>query len=169
MKTLQENSLLRIMGLAFLVFSTSVHAVSVEAPGKVFYKMPDGSIVKRDVSLVVPAMGQGDVILKYGKDKEAKSAKFWTTKKFGKTTFNVLFKEIPGAPKDWAALYTGAYLRGTNAAYYYGDVYSIALTDVEALQNQSDSSDASGSLDAALDKVTRQYVGGFGFKAEIKE
>lgn len=155
---------LKIVGLSFLFLSTFSYGASIEAPGKVFYKMSTGEIVKREVSLVVPAKGQGDVILKYA-GKQAKAAKFWTAKKFGKTTFNVLFKDVPGAPKEWAALYTGAYLRGTNAALYYGDVYSIPKKAVDELLAVAPGTEA---LDLALDKAGRHYAGGFGFNAKIK-
>lgn len=103
------------------LFSFSIFAESVEVPGKVFYVMPEGEMVKREVSLVVPEKGQGDVILKV-KDKEHVAHKFWHYVRNGRTVFNAVFKVEHDEHKA-ALLLTGSYLRGSNKVKYWGDFY----------------------------------------------
>ena len=93
------------------------------ADGVVTYPHPNGQLVNRKCQLWIPAMGQGDVTLKCG-DWSASSTEFSTTHEQGKIAFSVIFRDVPGAPTGTAALYRGAYLRGSNRAIYYGDVSS---------------------------------------------
>ncbi len=150
-----------VFGSVFFAVS-SFASNSVEAPGKVFYKMPNGEIVKREVSLVVPAMGAGEVVLKYG-SKSVSTSHFKTVKSLGRTNFIVAFKDAPGAPAGAVAVFTGSYLRGTNAALYYGDIYSVTRSG-----NEADDLDALLDLDADTDSTKRRYAGGFSFKSVIK-
>jgi hypothetical protein len=115
---------------------TGSAAGSVTAKGAVFYKMPAGELVKREASLEVPARGQGDVILRSG-DLELKAHGFKTVRKLGRSIFYVVFLNPPGAPANTAAVYRGTYLRGSNAAKYWGDVFSKVLSDNDLTQGKT--------------------------------
>lgn len=121
------------------------------ADGVVTYPHPNGKLVNRKCQLWVPAMGQGNVTLKCG-DWSASTAEFKTQHEGGKVIFSVVFRDVPGAPVGTAALYSGAYLRGTNRAIYYGDVSS-----------------GTGSGLTVDSLVGWSYVGGFMFSKEIAE
>jgi hypothetical protein len=92
------------------------------------YVMPSGELVSREVSLQVPARGQGEIVLKGGEQQVA-TTKFRTKKAHGRTIFAVAFDNPPGAPEGSTAVFTGTYMRGTNQAIYYGDVYLVTKTD----------------------------------------
>ncbi len=158
------NQFIALVFGSFFFAVTSFASNSVEAPGKVFYKMPNGEIVKREVSLVVPAMGAGEVVLKYG-NKSVSTSHFKTVKRLGRTNFIVAFKDAPGAPAGAVAVFTGSYLRGTNAALYYGDIYSVTRSGNEEVEL-----DALLDLDADTDtdSTKHSYAGGFSFKSVIK-
>jgi hypothetical protein len=98
-------------------------AGSVVANGGVFYKMPSGELITRDASLEVPARGQGDVILRSG-DYTLTAHGFKTVHKGDRTVFYVVFVNPPGAPENFAVTYRGSYLRGSNGAKYWGDVFT---------------------------------------------
>lgn len=117
---------------------------SVEAIGRVFYKMPSGEIVDRDVTLVVPFRGQGQVKLLYSRG-EAVADSFSTLKENDRTIFLVKFSRVPYAPPGTEMEFKGTYTRGTNKALYYGDIF------------------ASGEANRNL-----VYTGGFFFKADVK-
>jgi len=140
-----------IASLLVLGSTTMANAdpAGVWADGGVSYLHPNGNIVSRDCSLWVPARGEGEVSLKCG-EWTASTTNFYTTKSEGKTTFSVVFLEIPGAPAGTMALYSGAYVRGNNLALYYGDVYSSNF-DVQTYQT-----------------TDWTYVGGFKFSKEIE-
>lgn len=121
------------IGFAASLFISSA-SFAVEVPGKVFYKMPAGELVQREVSLDVPARGQGKVILKSA-HHSLESHAFKTKKVNGRTIFSVLFLNPPGAPANTAMVLTGTYLRGSNYVAYYGDVYSKPFTE-ETQQTQ---------------------------------
>ncbi len=142
-----------------------VASASVEALGEVFYKMPAGNIVKREITLVVPMQGKGDVSLKTS-TQEIKASKFWTEHAHGKTIFYVAVENPPGAPENTIALFKGSYLRGTNVAVYYGDVYQTVQRG-----KLKDFLDLMGPGGKKLPKKQKSqiYVGGFFFQAPIKQ
>lgn len=115
--------LMSVLFAAVLFLGLDVHAAAgVEAKGHTLYKMPTGELVNREVSLFVPAKGQGKVLLKFqGGEIEAKS--FSTREARGRTVFYVQFEDVPLAPKGTDMLFKGTYLRGTNEAVYYGDIF----------------------------------------------
>ncbi len=127
-KTIGEMVMKTIFRAAFAatmtasLFLGSV-ARAAEVPGKVFYKMPSGELVQREVKLDVPPRGQGKVIFKSA-HHSLESHAFKTKKTHGRTIFSVLFLDPPGAPEHTAMVLTGTYLRGTNYVAYYGDIYS---------------------------------------------
>lgn len=140
--------------------STPIPTV-VEAPGQVFYKMPTGEIVSRETTLVVPLKGQGDVSLKTA-TRALKATKFWTTHLSGRTIFNVAFENPPGAPANTFVVFSGSYLRGSNVAVYYGDIY-------QRNSNGGKPIDLS-TLDQWSSEQPKDltYSGGFFFKAPVK-
>ena len=143
---------------AFVCTSASAFMPSVEAPGVVFYKHPDGNIVHRKAALLVPERGQGKVVLKAG-GKSADGAAFATKKRQGRTVFSVVWTDLPGAPKDTAVLLRGTYLRGKNVASWYGDMLSRKIDPARR--------EASVKEILESDDETLAYVGGFGFSAKV--
>ncbi len=120
----------------------------VWADGYVSYIHPNGELVNRECSLRVPVKGEGKVKLKCG-DWSTKTNNFETYKSNGKTVFSIIFSDMKGAPEGTVALYSGAYMRGTNSAIYYGDVLS------------------GNSNTTSCNVVDMNYIGGFMFKADI--
>lgn len=155
---LLKKFLLAIAGVALL--STGAMAESVTAPGKVAYIMPSGELVKRDISIEVPARGEGDLFMLAGGQK-IKAHAFKTIKANNRTIFAVLFINPPGAPENTAAVYYGTYMRGTNEAIYYGDIYSKTF-DGNSQQSEND-------LLEHWDDVTHdvKHIGGFYFSAPV--
>jgi hypothetical protein len=106
--------------LSFFCFSPAL-ALAEAVDGNIIYKLPNGELIKRAVTLEVPSRGQGEVVLR-GSKFEWKTTKFWTVKKAGKTTFIAVFKTQFRQFKSLIAL-KGTYLKGTNKILYYGDTY----------------------------------------------
>lgn len=134
---------------------------AVEAPGYVFYKLPSGELVKRETTLVVPARGQGDVVLR-SETRTTTASRFWTETSAGKTTFHVQFNNPPGAPENTVLLFKGTYLRGTNKALYYGDVYKKS-----GAETSQDDHHRHGRHHRRHKDFT--YAGGFFFKTAAVE
>ena len=97
-------------------------AGSITASGAVVYRMKDGTLKERRMSLEVPSRGQGEVVLSGG-SIELRSRNFRTEKKAGRTIFRVEFSAVPGAPAGSEMLLEGTYLRDSRKALYYGDIY----------------------------------------------
>ncbi len=131
---------------------------SVIAQGSVAYKMPSGELVSREVSLEVPARGQGEVVLRSG-DWEVRTTNFKSGELHGRKVFVVSFENVPGAPAGTKAVYHGTYMRGTNRAIYYGDVWATAASEEEQQSNQE--------FELSLDTAKLTHVGGFYFATEI--
>lgn len=108
--------------LSFFILSTNLF--SAEVDGQMFYKLPDGNLVTRDVTIDVPARGQGEVVLS-GKGFEWKTKKFWTKKIKGQTLFIAAFKTEFQEFKSTIIL-KGSYLKGSNQIKYYGDFYKMS-------------------------------------------
>jgi hypothetical protein len=112
----------QVLGLGLLLsFGNGALASSVTAPGKVFY-VKDGAIVQREASLEVPSRGQGQVILKTA-SIDLVASSFSSRKENGRTIFYVLFKDVPMAPAGTEMAFKGTYVRGSNLAVYYGDIF----------------------------------------------
>jgi len=104
--------------VTFLI-SGALHAAQVE--GSIFYLKPDGEMATRDVTIDVPARGQGEVVLS-GNGFEWRSDNFWTVENKGRSIFYVSFQsEFRG--QQFTTVFRGTYLRGTNQLRYYGDFY----------------------------------------------
>lgn len=135
-------------------------STTLDAPGKVFYKMPNGEIVTREATLEVPARGQGDVRLK-GSHTEITARRFFSRSHNQRTIFYVIFDEYPGQQQGDVAVYRGTYSRGSNMAIYYGDVF--IMSEEELAQDDLHAKLSEGSQ--THDHV--KYVAGFYFRAEI--
>jgi len=107
--------------MIMLTLLVSPLAFAAPVDGKIFYSLPNGEIVKRIVTLDVPARGQGEVILS-GDNFEWRTTNFKTIKKNGKTKFVAIFKTEFMQLKSTVVL-TGSYVKGTNLIMYYGDMY----------------------------------------------
>ena len=115
------------------------------ATGGVTYKHPNGALVNRDCRLWVPARGQGEVKLSCS-GTEIATTDFNVEVKESRKIFTVNFQNVPGAPEGTQAQYRGTYLRGSNRAIYYGDIFT-KLTGSE--------------------NTDWQYTGGFMFFANV--
>ena len=132
----------------------------VQAPGDVFYKMQNGEIVRSELTLEVPMKGQGDILLKTN-TTDFKATKFWTEHKSGRTIFYMTFDNPPGAPENTKAIFKGTYIRGTNVALYYGDIYQI-VSSVKQAKEFSQLRPGHHQKEKDL-----KYIGGFFFKSPI--
>ena len=146
MRTFLLSATAAIMSFTSLCYAESS---GIWSDGVVTYKHPNGSLVDRDCQLFVPARGQGEAVLKCGQ-YSTPTSEFKTEKENGQTIFTVLFRNPAGAPAGSIAKFKGSYLRGSNRAIYYGDVFS--------------SSSAQASLDT---NEYFQYSGGFKFSKSI--
>ena len=104
-----------------LFFLFSLNLLAVEVDGTLTYKMPNGELVDRPVTIDVPPRGQGEVILRSG-IYEWKTSKFWSKEKHGKKIFAALFDAKYRDQKSQFLL-KGTYLKGSNKLIYTGDVY----------------------------------------------
>lgn len=59
-----------------LVFLFSLNLLATEVDGTITYKLPNGELVDRNVSIEVPSRGMGEVVLR-GERFEWKTDKFW--------------------------------------------------------------------------------------------
>lgn len=141
---------------------------SVVAGGAVFYKMPAGELVTREVTLEVPARGQGNVILR-GDSLEMIAHGFKTVRSHGRSVFYVVFLDPPGAPANTAVVYRGSYIRGAGKAVYWGDVFTKTFSTSGSL---SDLTKNPGIESFVYDLETSpedgsewRHNGGFWFKA----
>jgi hypothetical protein len=142
-------------------------ATTVEAPGQFFYKMPSGEIVRRDTILVVPMKGQGEVSFKTA-TKNVKAKQFWTEHNAGRTIFYVAIENPPGAPENTSMILEGSYIRGTNLALYYGDVYQKTGTEQRPSDLVPEKFRNSKQIHYFRKLTGYKYAGGFVFKAEVK-
>ncbi|NDE15174.1 hypothetical protein EBZ80_09630 [bacterium] len=148
-------------------------AGSVIADGGVFYKMPSGELITRDASLEVPARGQGDVILRSG-DHALTAHGFKSVHKGDRIVFYVVFLNPPGAPENFAVIYRGSYLRGSNGAKYWGDFYTKQFDKPEDLAGMASASGIDNFLSdlettgqGGNDHKPWHHGGGFWFAAKV--
>jgi len=112
---------MKLFTILFTLFFSGSVIANTAVDGTIAYKLPNGELVKRSVTLEVPSRGQGEVVLR-GEKFEWRTSKFWTVKKAGKTTFIAAFKTQFRQFKSIIAL-KGTYLKGSNKILYYGDTY----------------------------------------------
>ena len=96
-------------------------ALAIEVDGEVFYKLSDGKMALRNVTIDVPPKGVGEVILS-GKSFEWKTKKFKASKKFGRDIFNIVFNvEFKGIKSK--QVFKGTYFKTDDHIKYYGNIY----------------------------------------------
>ena len=128
----------------FVITAFALPAAALEAPGGVFYKMPSGELVKREGTLVHATTEKGEqkVSLVFGDKASLDAKRIHVKKSGGRSVVHMLFvTEVPAndqtpaegevekeeeakEPTKVAMVFVGSLLRGTNAAVYYGDIYS---------------------------------------------
>lgn len=133
---------------------------AVDAQGKVFYVVPEGDLVTREVTLTVPACGQGNVALSSSSGWRVESNTFFTKKENGQTRFIVIFQNPKGDNPNKFLTLRGSYLRGKNLAKYWGDLYTVTFPEGTPNQLQE------------VERLTHlhhygTHAGGFAFKAEV--
>jgi len=159
-----------MVALAAVATLSTAALANVTATGKVFYKMPGGELIKRDATLTVPSRGQGKVVLRSGNNIKMESTRFRSISANGRTVFQVMFVNPPGAPENTASVFSGTYTRGRNAAVYFGDFFGRSWSSSDDMMNaigdfgQDAESEAIMSAFGPTDDAW-QWAGGFGFKA----
>ncbi len=146
--------------VSLLIGSTSAQASNTEAEGKVFYVAASGEIVKRDVTLEVPSRGQGDIILRNTSRSFESTAHAARSQELnGRVVFTVLFLN-PGNMGD-DLVFRGSYMRGSNKAVYFGDMFKKPTgtghsLDIESIER------------SILDHHAGwNHAGGFKFKTDM--
>lgn len=136
-------------------------SVMVDAPGHVFYKGKEGALVKRDVTLTVPPRGEGELVLS-AENWKASTTHFFSYETAGRIVFTAVFIKPFAGHSESSLVLTGSYLRGTNKAVYWGDMYKtkteIAPHMISFLKT---------SPEIALGSHYFTHAGGFKFKADI--
>jgi|GEM_PF-2931562 len=109
--------------LAFIALSLSASfAFATPVDGTLFYKLPSGDIANRDVTLEVPARGQGEVVLS-GQNFEWNTTDFWSKKTDqGTVMFYAVFRPEFMDKKSTIVL-KGTYVNGNGRVLYYGNFY----------------------------------------------
>ena len=126
-----KKSLLTVLILSSFI----VQAKPVE--GTMTYKLPSGELATRDVTIDVPAKGQGEVSLN-GKSFTWKTKKFGSFTRKNQTTFWSAFKSEYNN-KKFTYLFVGTYLKGSNKLIYAGNYYkkkghSFNLVDIKNIK-----------------------------------
>jgi hypothetical protein len=158
---------LSLIGCGFVALTASyaAHAAcgdTVDAPGKVFYVIPDGDLVAREVTLTVPACGEGKVAISSPGGWRAETEYFKGTDVNGRKVFVIAFVNPQGDDPTKVLAFKGSYIRGKNMAKYWGDMFKFTLPP----QGLSQKDIAQMLLDEPVPH-NLQHAGGFGFKAEV--
>jgi hypothetical protein len=161
----------RIMSkiLASLVFLAPLQAMGgtapldagVVAPGHVFYKAPDGALVKRELNLTVPPRGEGEITLSTDR-WSASTSHFFSKEVAGGIEFTVVFVKPFPEHSESSLVLTGSYMRGSNAAVYWGDLYKTKTALTDPMIRLLEITQLSPRVAPFL-----RHVGGFKFKADI--
>lgn len=162
---------MRLLAVLYLFSLTTfsvaeVRTQNIEADGALIYKSTQGTLDKLGAVLSLPARGQGDIYLTIDGKAPLKADRFFSEKKNGRTLFYVVFKknhfDDVDFKRDQSSLdhqllvFVGTYLRGSNLALYYGDIFFGSNREIRLLQS-GDRSDNSFN-----------YVGGFKFFAPVR-
>lgn len=105
--------------ISILLISLTSFANNVE--GELFYTMPNGDLVTRNVTMTVPSRGEGSVTLS-GESFKWETENFWSEKTNNETFFYAVFKTSFQKFKS-TIIFKGTYLKGTNKIMYYGSMY----------------------------------------------
>jgi len=137
----------------------------VTATGKVFYKNEAGEIVKREATLTVPVKGEGEIVLASGQ-WSASTSDFFTVHRHGHKIFYVVFRNVGEQFAHKPVLLRGSYLRGSNLAAYWGDLFVGACPPALSVRACAEASEGEGE---ASWHARWSHVGGFAFKAPVGE
>ena len=159
---------LAVLGVSLIGVATAQAAKaecgdSVDAQGKVFYVIPEGDLVTREVTLTVPACGQGSIVISSASGWRSETTTFFTKRHGDHTTFVVVFKDPQGDNPNRYLTFKGSYVRGKNLAKYWGDMYNLTLP--ETIQNKAVI--VEGLLNTNLWHHYGSHAGGFAFKADV--
>jgi hypothetical protein len=104
------------------------YGFSIDANGVLFYQKGEGGeIAVRNMTLSVPPRGEGSITLSSQNSPfDLETERFFSKKKKGRTVFYVVFEGLrqPGTQGPGSTMVLkGTYLRGSNKALYYGNVY----------------------------------------------
>lgn len=113
--------------MLLVLFSSSLFAAT-QVPGKIFYKLKDGNLANREVTLEVPSRGKGEVVLR-GNNFEWRSTQFSSVNVHGKEVFKVDFP-VTWQDKEVTFKFTGTYIRTNDKVLYYGDFYKVKGDEV---------------------------------------
>ncbi len=145
------------------LFAAPACGDSVTAAGKVFYVVPEGNMVAREVSLSVPACGQGAVVISSASGWSVETEAFFVKKIHDRTIFYVAFQDPMGDDAHKFLLFKGTYLRGTNVAGYWGDMYDVVLPEGK-IETPADAE----KLAKMEEDGSVHHIGGFAFHAGVK-
>tara|TARA_Y100000385_G_C12732775_1_gene483458 strand:+ start:27 stop:419 length:393 start_codon:yes stop_codon:yes gene_type:complete len=118
-----------IFAVLLLMFSLSAFATPVD--GTITYKLPNGELATRDVTLETPSRGQGEVILS-GKTFTWKTTNFKSYEVSGKVTFMAIF-DTKFMGQQSKLLFKGTYLKGSNKLIYAGNIFKMKKNKVNHL------------------------------------
>jgi hypothetical protein len=135
--------------LVSLLFVFSSVSLAAPIDGQIFYTLPSGEYVERDVTIEVPSRGEGEVVLS-GNNFEWRTANFTSYTKNGQTVFIAAFQTEFREFKSTTVL-KGTYIKGSNKIVYYGDMYK---------------KNGLGEVDLSLEKNDFSFTGGFRFSYE---
>lgn len=150
-----RKSFYAVLLAALLPFLTHALAADHLVAGKFFLKNDEGLIVDIMATLTHDsATNQVSLITDKGEEIAAKKM---MKKLHGATVLTLVFKH-PHCDPNYNYAFTGTYVRGTNKALYYGNVYRYkgALADLTTKEM--------ANLENLL---SVEYRGGFYFKADI--
>lgn len=154
---------MRILSLIMFMFSLSAFSSEyIDASGQVFFKKADGVIEKKPVTLLIPKRGEGQAYLKSGRIL-VEAEKYFSVDKNGRKIFYMIFDQFIGQKNKEKAVFRGTYIRGTNKALYYGDVFLVG--DLEGSEQDLDFE--LSNLDQSGRSI--QYNGGFYFNRDLQQ
>lgn len=118
---------MKLIIVLFTLLSFDLIAAT-QVPGNIFYKLKNGNLANREVTLEVPSRGVGEVVLR-GKSFEWRSTKFSSMNVHGKEIFKVDFP-VTWQDKEVTFKFTGTYIRTNDKVLYYGDFYKVKGDEV---------------------------------------
>ena len=111
------------MKLLLLMMLLSSNVLATEVTGKIFYATPDDELAVREMTLEVPARGEGEVILR-GEKVEWKTDKFHSFDENGRKVFVADFDVERNGQKKVLS-FRGTYIKTADQILYYGDFYKV--------------------------------------------
>ena len=101
----------------------SSNVMATEVAGKIFYATPEDELAVREMTLEVPARGEGEVVLR-GEKVEWRTDKFHSHEENGRKVFVADF-DVERNGKKKVLSFRGTYIRTADQVLYYGDFYKV--------------------------------------------